>query len=34
MSKPFSITHHQGLDAIELLAPDGARATIALHGGH
>ncbi|MBY0236765.1 MAG: D-hexose-6-phosphate mutarotase [Burkholderiaceae bacterium] len=34
MSTPIAITRHQGLDALELLAPDGARATVLLHGGH
>ncbi|MGN6829668.1 D-hexose-6-phosphate mutarotase [Paucibacter sp. M5-1] len=27
-------THYQGLEALELLAPDGARATLLLHGAH
>ncbi|WP_343627893.1 D-hexose-6-phosphate mutarotase [Roseateles sp.] len=34
MSTPISITRHQGLEAIELRAPDGARATLLLHGAH
>ena len=32
MSKSIPITRHQGLDALELVAPDGARATLTLHG--
>ena len=28
------ITRHHGLDALELIAPDGARAVVALHGAH
>ncbi|MCZ8073938.1 MAG: D-hexose-6-phosphate mutarotase, partial [Paucibacter sp.] len=32
--KSIAITRHQGLDAIELLSPDGARATVLLHGAH
>ena len=28
------ITRHHGLDALELTAPDGARAIVALHGAH
>ena len=34
MTTPISITRHQGLEAIELRAPDGARATLLLHGAH
>ncbi|MET0518034.1 MAG: D-hexose-6-phosphate mutarotase [Burkholderiaceae bacterium] len=34
MSKTIPITRHEGLEALELLAPDGARATVALHGAH
>lgn len=34
MSTPISITRHQGLEALELVAPDGARATLLLHGAH
>jgi glucose-6-phosphate 1-epimerase len=33
MNKPIAITHHQGMDAVELQAPDGARALVLLHGG-
>lgn len=33
MSKPFSISSHHGMDAIELLAPDGGRALVLLQGG-
>jgi glucose-6-phosphate 1-epimerase len=29
-----TLTRHHGLDAVELTAPDGARATVLLHGGH
>ncbi|MDY0745048.1 D-hexose-6-phosphate mutarotase [Paucibacter sp. R3-3] len=32
MSKNLPITRSHGLEAIELVSPDGARATIALHG--
>lgn len=32
MSTPISITRHQGLEALELSSPDGARATLLLHG--
>lgn len=31
---PIAITRHQGLEAVELTAPDGARATLLLHGAH
>ena len=34
MSTALAITRHLGLDVVELTAPDGARATIALHGAH
>ncbi|OWQ84711.1 hypothetical protein CDN99_23545 [Roseateles aquatilis] len=34
MSTPITITRHQGLEALELVAPDGARATLLLHGAH
>ena len=34
MSNAIPLSRHQGLDVIELQAPDGARATVALHGGH
>lgn len=34
MSTPIALTRHQGMDALELVAPDGARATVLLHGGH
>ena len=34
MTQSIALTRHQGLDVIELTAPDGARATVALHGGH
>jgi len=30
----IAITRHHGLDALELTAPDGARAIVALHGAH
>ncbi len=30
----ISLSRHHGLDAIELIAPDGARAVLALHGAH
>lgn len=33
MNKTIAITRHQGMDAVELLAPDGARALVLLHGG-
>jgi glucose-6-phosphate 1-epimerase len=33
MSKPLVPTRHQGMDAITLAAPDGARATVMLQGG-
>lgn len=34
MPTPIAITHVQGLEALELIAPDGARATVLLHGAH
>lgn len=34
MPKPIPLTRYQGLDALELVAPDGARATLLLHGAH
>ncbi|WIT13823.1 D-hexose-6-phosphate mutarotase [Paucibacter sediminis] len=34
MSIPIAIARHQGMEALELCAPDGARATVLLHGGH
>ncbi|MDT9000050.1 D-hexose-6-phosphate mutarotase [Paucibacter sp. APW11] len=34
MPTAIAITRYQGMDALELLAPDGARATVLLHGGH
>ncbi len=34
MSKPLALSRVHGMDAIELVAPDGARATVLLHGGH
>ena len=34
MNTLIAITRQHGLDVIELRAPDGARATVALHGGH
>ncbi|MFY7864213.1 D-hexose-6-phosphate mutarotase [Roseateles sp.] len=34
MSKPITLSRYQGMDAIELASPDGARATVLLHGGH
>lgn len=34
MPSEIALSRFQGLDAIELLAPDGARATVLLHGGH
>lgn len=34
MNKPIAITRHQGLEALELQAPDGARAVVTLHGAH
>lgn len=34
MSTPIAITRHQGMEALALCAPDGARATVLLHGGH
>ena len=32
MPAPIAITRHLGLDVVELTAPDGARAIVALHG--
>ncbi|MDC8784966.1 D-hexose-6-phosphate mutarotase [Roseateles koreensis] len=34
MSTPIAISRQHGMDAIVLESPDGARATILLHGGH
>ncbi|MDC6168948.1 D-hexose-6-phosphate mutarotase [Paucibacter sp. XJ19-41] len=34
MPTAISLTRDQGMDALELLAPDGARATLLLHGAH
>ena len=34
MNTPIAITRQHGVDVVELRAPDGARATVALHGGH
>lgn len=34
MPTSIAITRHQGQDALELQAPDGARATLLLHGAH
>ena len=34
MATPIALTRYQGLDALELVAPDGARATLLLHGAH
>lgn len=34
MPTPISLTRYQGLEALELVAPDGARATLLLHGAH
>ena len=34
MTTAIAITRHQGMEAIELRSPDGARATVLLHGGH
>ncbi|WP_077036080.1 D-hexose-6-phosphate mutarotase [Pelomonas sp. KK5] len=34
MTRALPITRSHGIEAVELVAPDGARATIALHGGH
>jgi glucose-6-phosphate 1-epimerase len=34
MSKPIALSRVHGMDAIQLVAPDGARATVLLHGGH
>lgn len=34
MSLPIAISRHQGMEALVLKAPDGAQATLLLHGGH
>jgi glucose-6-phosphate 1-epimerase len=34
MPASIAITRHQGLEALELRSPDGARATVLLHGAH
>jgi len=34
VSKPIPLSRHQGLDAVQLESPDGASATVLLHGGH
>lgn len=34
MTHTFPLTRHHGLEALELVAPDGARATLLLHGAH
>ncbi|MDN3919618.1 D-hexose-6-phosphate mutarotase [Roseateles violae] len=34
MPQAIAITRHQGMEAVELVAPDGARATVLLHGAH
>jgi len=34
MPTPIAITRHQGMDALELRSPDGASATLLLHGAH
>ena len=34
MPSAFVVSRVQGMDAVELRAPDGARATVLLHGGH
>lgn len=34
MPTPIPLTRHQGLEALELRAPDGASATLLLHGAH
>lgn len=34
MPTAITLTRHQGMEALELLAPDGARATVLLHGAH
>jgi glucose-6-phosphate 1-epimerase len=34
MRPAFALTCIRGLDAVQLLAPDGARATVLLHGAH
>jgi glucose-6-phosphate 1-epimerase len=33
-STTLSLSRYQGMEALELLAPDGARATLLLHGAH
>jgi len=34
MPQAIALTRYQGLDALELVAPDGARAVLLLHGAH
>ncbi len=34
MPTPIALTRHHGLEALELVAPDGARAVLLLHGAH
>jgi glucose-6-phosphate 1-epimerase len=34
MATPIALTRYQGLEALELTAPDGARAILLLHGAH
>lgn len=34
MPTAIALTRYQGMDALELFAPDGARATLLLHGAH
>lgn len=34
MTASLALTRHHGLDTLELTAPDGARATVLLQGGH
>ena len=34
MPSVIELSRFEGLDAVELRAPDGARATVLLHGGH
>lgn len=34
MPTAIALSRYQGMDALELLAPDGARATLLLHGAH
>jgi glucose-6-phosphate 1-epimerase len=34
MPTAIAISRHQGMDALELIAPDGARGTVLLHGAH